>query len=166
MKIIVKSNWRTIRNPLFRCASIPFSLTLVFTIFCMVSQRPEIRADRYGLPLFSLTISFLLILLFYFILASRRISFDGEKLIFYQLFFPVKAFSVREIGSVEYFPPAQYLLIDRKHVWGCRLFPEKDIDALLETLSQRHGIKTGKISKSSAAAPAGPPGRRGGSASR
>ena len=37
------------------------------------------------------------------------------------------------------------LTINRKYAFPCRLFPEKDIDILLEVLSQSHSIKTGKI---------------------
>jgi len=144
MKIIVKTNWRIMHRPLIICSMIPFSITLVFTISCLVSQRPEIQANRYSLPLFSLTISFLLILFFYFIFSSCRITFDGEKLTFHKFYLPVKSFSIREIESVEYSPLVKYLFINRKYAWGCRLFPEKDIDALLEILSQRHGIKTAK----------------------
>ena len=144
MKVIVKTNWRIMHKPLICCSVIPFSMALVFTISCLVSQRPEIRTDRYSLPLFSLTISFLLILFFYFILTSYRITFDGEKLTFYQFYLPVKSFSILEIESVEYSPQTHCLFVNRKYAWGCRLFPEKDIDALLEILSQRHGIKTGK----------------------
>ena len=144
MKIIVKTNWRIMHRPLIICSMIPFSITLVFTISCLVSQRPEIQANRYSLPLFSLTISFLLILFFYFILTSYRITFDGEKLTYHKFYIPVKSFSIREIESVGYSPPTHYLFINRKYALGCRLFPEKDIDALLEILSQRHGIKTGK----------------------
>ena len=144
MKIIVRTNWRIMHRPLIICSMIPFSITLVFTISCLVSQRPEIQANRYSLPLFSLTISFLLILFFYFILTSYRITFDGEKLTYYKFYIPVKSFSIPEIEAVEYSPQIHYLFINRKYAWGCRLFPEKDIDALLEILAQRHDIKTGK----------------------
>jgi hypothetical protein len=144
MKIIVKTNWRIMHRPLIICSMIPFSITLVFTISCLVSQRPEIQANRYSLPLFSLTISFLLILFFYFILTSYRITFDGEKLTYHKFYIPVKSFSIPEIESVGYSPQIHYLFINREYAWSCRLFPEKDIDALLEILSQRHGIKTGK----------------------
>ena len=144
MKIIVKTNWRIMHKPLIICCIIPFSMTLVFTVSCLVSQRPEIQADRYRLPLFSLMISFLLILFFYFIFTSYRITFDGKRLTFYQFYLPVKSFSIREIESVEYSSPNHYLFINRKYAWVCRLFPGKDIDALLEILSQKHGIKTGK----------------------
>ena len=144
MKIIVKTNWRTMHKPLICCSMIPFSITLVFTISCLVSQRPEIQANRYSLPLLSLTISFLLILFFYFILTSYRINFDGEKLTYHKLYIPVKSFSIREIESVGYSSQTHYLFVNREYAWGCRLFPEKDIDALLEILSQRHGIKTAK----------------------
>ena len=147
MKIIVKTNWRIMHRPLIICSMIPFSITLVFTISCLVSQRPEIQANRYSLPLFSLTISFLLILFFYFIFTSYRISFDGEQLPFYKFYLPVKSFSIREIESVEYSHLFNYLFINREYTWGCRLFPEKDIDALLEILSQKHGIRTGKTLK-------------------
>ena len=145
MKIVVKTNWRIMHKPLICCSLIPFAMTLVFTISCLVSQRPEIRADRYRFPLFSLTVSFLLILFFYLILSSYRITFDGEKLTFHKFYLPVKSFSIRKIESVEYSPLVKYLFINRKYAWGCRLFPEKDIDALLEILSRSHDIRTGKI---------------------
>ena len=144
MKIIVKTNWRIMHRPLIICSMIPFSITLVFTISCQVSQRPEIQANRYSLPLFSLTISFLLILFFYFILTSYRITFDGEKLTYHKFYIPVKSFSIPEIESVGYSPQIHYLFINWEYAWSCRLFQEKDIDALLEILSQRHGIETGK----------------------
>ena len=145
MKIIVKTNWRIMHRPLIICSMFPFSITLVFTILCMVSPRYETPADRYSLPLFGLTISFLLISFFYLIFTSYRITFDGEKLTFYKFYFPVKSFFIPEIGSVGYIQQHHLLFINQKYVFGCRLFPEKDIYALLEILSQRHGIKTGKI---------------------
>ena len=63
----------------------------------------------------------------------------------YKFFLPVKSFSIREIESVEYSPQTKYLFINRKYAFVCRLFPKKDIDELLEILSQSYGIKTGKI---------------------
>ena len=145
MKIVLKTNWKIMHKPLIVCCVIPFAMTLVFTILCIVSPRPAIQSDPYRFPLFSLTISCLLVFLYYFIFTSIRISFDGEKLTFYKFFLPVKSFSIREIESVEYSPQTKYLFINRKHAFVSRLFPEKDIDAFLETLSQRYGIKTGKI---------------------
>ena len=72
-------------------------------------------------------------------------SFDGERLTFYKFFLPVKSFSVRDIGSVEYSPRTKYLIIDRKYAFVSRLFPENEIDALLTMLSQSYGIRTGKL---------------------
>lgn len=132
-------------KPLIVLSVFPFALSSLFTIVCLISPRPDIQANPYHFPLFSFTVSFLLIIFYYFIFVSIRISFDGEKLTFYKFFLPVKSFSIREIVSVEYSPQTKFLFINRNYPFVCRLFPETDIDALLETLSQRHGIKTGKI---------------------
>ena len=145
MKIILKTNWQIMHKPLIICCLFPFALTLLFTIVCLVSPRPDIQANPYNFPLFSLTVSLLLIFFFYFIFISIRISFDGKKLTLYKFFLPVKSFSIRKIESVEYSPQTKYLFINRKYAFVCRLFSEKDIDVLLKLLSQRHGIKTGKI---------------------
>ena len=145
MKIILKTNWQIMHKPLIICCLFPFALTLLFTIACLVSTRPDIQANPYHFPLFSFAVSLLLIFFIYFIFISIRISFDGEKLTFYKFFLPVKSFSLHEMKSVEYSPKTKYLFVDRKYVFVSRLFPEKDIDALLEILSQQHGIKTGKI---------------------
>ena len=145
MKIILKTNWQIMYKPLIICCMFPMALTLLFTVVCIVSPRPDIQTNPYHFPLFSLTVSLLLIVLFYFIFVSTRISFDGKKLTFYNFFIPVKSFSVCKIKSVEYFPRIKYLVINRKHAFPCRLFPENDIEVLLETLSREHGIKTGKI---------------------
>ena len=147
MKIILKTNWQIMHKPLIICGLFPFALTLLFTIVCLVYPRPDIQANPFHFPLFSLTVSLLLLFFFYFIFISIRISFDGEKLTLYQFFLPVKSFSIREIKSVEYSPQTKYLFINRKYAFPSRLFPEKDIDVLLEVLSQRHSIKTGKIWK-------------------
>ena len=145
MKIILKTNWQIMHKPLIICCIFPFALTLLFTIACLVSTRPDIQANPFRFPLFCAAISLLLIFFFYFIFISIRISFDGEKLTFYKFFLPVKSFSLHEMKSVEYSPKTKYLFVDRKYVFVSRLFPEKDIDALLEILSQQHGIRTGKI---------------------
>ena len=145
MKIILKTNWQIMHKPLIICCLFPFALTLLFTIVCLVSPRPDIQASPYKFPLFSLTVSLLLIFFFYFIFISIRISFDGKKLTLYKFFLPVKSFSIRKIESVEYSRQTKYLFINRKYAFPCRLFPKKDIDVLLKLLSQRHGIKTGKI---------------------
>ena len=145
MKIILKTNWQIMHKPLIICCLFPFALTLLFTIACLVSSRPDIQANPYHFPLFSFAVSLLLPCFFYFIFISIRISFDGEKLTLYKFFLPVKCFSIREIESVEYSPQTKYLFINRKYALPGRLFPEKDIDLLLEVLSQRHSIKTGKI---------------------
>ena len=145
MKIILKTNWQIMHKPLIICCIFPFLLTLLFTIICLISPRPDIQANPFHLPRFCLTISLLLLSFFYFIFVSIRVSFDGERLTFYKFFIPVKSFSINEIDSVEYSPQTKYLFINRKQAFVSRLFPEKDIDALLECLSQKHGIKTGKI---------------------
>ena len=147
MKIILKTNWQIMHKPLIICCLFPFALTLLFTIVCLVSPRPDIQANPYNFPLFCLTVSLLLIFFFYFIFISIRISFDGKKLTLYKFFLPVKSFSIRKIESVEYSPQTKYLFINRKYAFPSRLFPKKDIDVLLKLLSQRHGIKTGKIWK-------------------
>ena len=145
MKIILKTNWQIMHKPLIICCLFPFALTLLFTIVCLVSPRPDIQANPYYFPQISLTISLLLLFFFYFIFISIRISFDGKKLTLYKFFLPVKSFSIRKIESVEYSPQTKYLFINRKYAFPSRLFPKKDIDVLLKLLSQRHGIKTGKI---------------------
>ena len=57
----------------------------------------------------------------------------------------IESFSIEELSSVEYLVQSKLLVINRNTAFICRLFPEKDIDTLLEILSIRHGIKTGKI---------------------
>lgn len=133
-------------KPLIVCCVIPYAMTLVFAILCIVSPpRPEIRANPYSFPLFSLIISSLLTFFFYFIFISIRISCNKNKLTFYTFFLPVKSFSISELESVEYLMQTKYLLINRKYAFVCRLFPEKDIEKLLEFLKEKYGIKTGKI---------------------
>ena len=92
-KLIVKPHWRIMRKRFILVCMIPFLLTLVFGIACIFSQRPEIQAAPFELPLFSLIISFFLIGLFYLIVISIRITFDGKKLIWHQFFLPVRRFS-------------------------------------------------------------------------
>lgn len=145
MKIILKTNWQIMHKPLIICCIFPFALTLLFTGMCILLPRPDIHANPFRFPLFCAAISLLLMFFIYFIFISIRISFDGEKLTFYKFFLPVKSFSLHGMKSVEYSPKTKYLFVDRKYVFVSRLFPEKDIDALLEILSQQHGIKTGKI---------------------
>lgn len=145
MKMLLKTNWQIMHKPLIVCCIIPFAMTLVFTILCIVSPSPRAEADPLSFPLFSLAVSLLLVSFIYFIFISIRISFDGERLTFYQFFLPVKSFSVRDIGSVEYSPRTKYLIIDRKYAFVSRLFPENEIDALLTMLSQSYGIRTGKL---------------------
>lgn len=132
-------------KPLIVCCIIPFAMTLVFTILCIVSPSPRAEADPSFPPLFCWAVSLLLVAFNYFIFTSIRISFDGERLTFYKFFLPVKSFSVRDIGSVEYSPRTKYLIIDRKYAFVSRLFPENEIDALLTMLSQSYGIRTGKL---------------------
>ena len=133
-------------KPLIVCCVIPYAMTLVFAILCIVSPpRPEIRANPYSFPLFSLIISSLLTFFFYFIFISIRISCNKNKLTFYTFFLPVKSFPISELESVEYLVQTKYLLINRKYAFVCRLFPEKDIEKLLEFLKEKYGIKTGKI---------------------
>ena len=146
MKIILKTNWQIMHKPLIVCCVIPYAMTLVFAILCIVSPpRPEIRANPYSFPLFSLIISSLLTFFFYFIFISIRISCNKNKLTFYTFFLPVKSFPISELESVEYLVQTKYLLINRKYAFVCRLFPEKDIEKLLEFLKEKYGIKTGKI---------------------
>ena len=145
MKMLLKTNWQIMHKPLIVCCITPFAMTLVFTILCIVSPSPRAEADPSFPLLFCLAVSLLLALFIYFIFISIRISFDGERLTFYQFFLPVKSFSVRDIGSVEYSPRTKYLIIDRKYAFVSRLFPENEIDALLTMLSQSYGIRTGKL---------------------
>ena len=145
MKIILKTNWQIMHKPLIICCLFPFALTLLFTIVCLVSPRPDIQTNPYHFPLFCLTISLLLLFFFYFMFISIRISFDGKKLTLYTFFLPIKSFSVRKIESVEYSQQTKYLFINRKYAFVCRLFSEKDINELLKIFSQNHGVKTGKI---------------------
>lgn len=145
MKMLLKTNWQIMHKPLIVCCIIPFAMTLVFTILCIVSPSPRAEANPWFPPLFCLAVSLLLVSFIYFIFTSIRISFDGERLTFYKFFLPVKSFSVRDIGSVEYSPWTKYLIIDRKYAFVSRLFPENEIDALLTMLSQSYGIRTGKL---------------------
>ncbi len=145
MKFTLKTQWQIMRKPFIVCCFFPFALTVIFTIVCICSTRPDISADPYRFPLFSLVISFLIILFFYFTFISIRITFDGKKITYYHYFLPVKSFSVCEIKSFEYSSKAKYLFINRKHAIPCRLFPEKDIDELSALLTQRYNIKTGRI---------------------
>ena len=144
MKIVLKTNWKIMHKPLIVCCVVPFVIALLLTVWCIIYPSPHAQ-DSYTLPIFCLKVVFLLVVIFYFIFVSIRISFDGDKLTFYKFFLPVKSFSIRKIESVEYSPQTKYLFINRKYAFVCRLFPKKDIDELLEILSQSYGIKTGKI---------------------
>ena len=140
MKIILKTNWQIMHKPLIVCCIIPFVMSLAVLILC-------ISAKQYDFPLFALKMNFLLILFFYFIFTSIRISFDGEKLTFYKFFLPVKYFSAGEIKSVEYSFRSKWMRINHKYVFPIRLFPEKDFAELLEILSVKHGIKISGFEK-------------------
>ena len=145
MKFVLKTNWQIMHKPVIICCLFPVALTTLFTILCLISPRPNIQSDPYSFPLFCWTINLPLFGLFYFIFTSIRISFDGQKLTLYKFFLPVKSFSIEELSSVEYLVQSKLLVINRNTAFICRLFQEKDIDTLLEILSIRHGIKTGKI---------------------
>ena len=146
MNFTLKTNWRAMRKTFIICCAFPFALTFVFTIACIYSARSDISADPYRFPLFSLIMSFFIILFLYFTFISKRITFDGKKITYYCYFLPVKSFSVCEINSFEYSPKVKYLFINRRHAIACRLFPEKDVDELSAILAQKYNIKTGRIS--------------------
>ena len=148
-KLIVKPNWRLIRKRFILACMIPFLVTAVFGITSIFSQRPEIQAAPFEFLLFSLIISFFLIGLFYLIFISIRITFDGKELIWYKFFLPVRRFSVDQIETFGYDSARKVLLVycRRKtslYWFPCRNFAEKDMDRLLELLTQEHDIKTMK----------------------
>ena len=149
-KLIVKTDWRIMRKRFILVCMIPFLVTALIGIACIFSQRPEIQAAPFELPLFSLIISFFLIGLFYLIFNSIRISFDGRKLIWYKFFLPVRSFPVDQIDTAGYDSARKILLVycrRKNSLYGfpCNLFAEKDLDGLLEILAREHGIKNMKI---------------------
>ena len=144
MKFTLKSTWQIMHKPLIVCCIFPFALTLVSTILCIVSPRPDIRANPYSIPLFCWTISLFICFFMYFIFVSIRITFDGQKLTCCKFFLPVKSFSTREIKIVIYNSQSKFLIINN-FTFPARLYPQERIDELLEILSQRHGIQTSKI---------------------
>ena len=146
-KLIVKPNWRLMRNTFILVCMIPFLVTAVFGIASIFSLRPEVQAAPFKFPLFSLLIDFFLIGLFYIIFISIRISFDGKKMIWYKFFLPVRSFPVDQINTAGYDPARKILLIycrrkNSLYVFPCKSFAEKDMDGLLEILAREHGIKT------------------------
>ena len=148
-KLIVKPDWRIMRKRFILACMIPFLVTAVFGITSIFSQRPEIQAAPFKFPLFSLVIDFFLIGLFYLIIISSRISFDGRKLICYEFFLPDRSFPVDQIDTANYDSERKILLIycrrkNSLYVFPCKSFAEKDMDGLLEILAREHGIKTMK----------------------
>ena len=148
-KLIVKPDWRIMRKRFILVCMIPFLVTALIGIACIFSRRPEIQAAPFELPLFGLVIDFFLIGLFYLIFISIRITFDGKELIWYKFFLPVRRFSVDQIETFGYDSARKVLLVycRRKtslYWFPCNLFAEKDMDRLLELLTQEHDIKTMK----------------------
>ena len=148
-KLIVKPNWRLMRKTFILVCMIPFLVTAVFGIASIFSQRPEIQAAPFKFPLFSLVIDCFLIGLFYLIIISSRISFDGRELIRYIFFLPVRSLPVDQIETACYDSARKVLLVycrRKNSLYGfpCKSFAEKDLDGLLEILAREHGIKTMK----------------------
>ena len=148
-KLIVKPHWQNMRKTFILVCVIPFLLTAVFGIASIFSLRPEVQAAPFKFPLFSLVIDFFLIGLFYLIIISSRISFDGRKLICYEFFLPDRSFPVDQIDTANYDSERKILLIycsskNTLYWFPCRIFAEKDMEGLLEILAREHGIKTMK----------------------
>ncbi len=146
-KLIVKPDWRIMRKRFILACMIPFLVTALIGIACIFSRRPEVQAAPFELPLFSLVIDFFLIGLFYLIIISSRISFDGRKLICYEFFLPYRSFPVDQIDTANYDSERKVLLVycrrkNSMYVFPCRNFAEKDMDRLLEILAREHDIKT------------------------
>ena len=145
MKMILKTDWKIMHKPLIVCGLIPFLTASVFTVLCLISPPVHIQETPYIIPLFCWKLVFLLILFFYLIFISIRISYDGERLIFYKFFIPVKSFLIGEIKLIEYSSQTEYLLVNSSYAFVCRLFEKKDIDILLELLAQIEHIKIDRV---------------------
>ena len=148
-KLIVNPHWQNMRKTFILACMIPFLVTAVFGIASIFSQRPEVQAAPFELPLFGLVIDFFLIGLIYLIFISIGISFDGRQLIWYIFFLPVGRIPVDQIDTANYDSERKVLLVycrrkNSMYVFPCKSFAKKDMDGLLEILAREHGIKTMK----------------------
>ena len=133
-KTVVKPAWQMIRKIL-----IPYSImVLTAPAVLILAMLFSPRADIQRVPFICCCLGAIILayLVGYFIFCSRRLIFDGRKLIFYKYFIPVKSFAVEEIKQVEYLPEAKLLMINRYHGFITRFYPEKELENLLSLLSQ------------------------------